>query len=197
MSQDHIHGVGGVGAQRVIQVRWVGDCSAHQNLVQQGPADWRHESEGDFKGTVLPAFTWEGDIQVHLQRTDCLPQEFPSEPTLFGSLCKGGGDSHPTNGDRKWAGGVEAALAVVNRQPFPEDCHLKVLHHGVHHLPEERNSEIGAFILKNGLPGHRNSEIGDFILKNGIPGVKNSEIGAFVSKNDLLGDRNSEIGALF
>lgn len=82
MSQDHVHSLDWVGAQWAVQVQRVGVSSSHQDLVQQVPADRRHKLDGDFKGAVLPAFTWKGDVQVHLQRTNCLPSE--TEP--FGSL---------------------------------------------------------------------------------------------------------------
>lgn len=68
MSKDDVHGVNGIGADRFLQVHWLGLDAPRQDFVQHVPADQRHELNGDFKRAVFPAVTWQSDIKVNLKK---------------------------------------------------------------------------------------------------------------------------------
>lgn len=60
---------------------------------------------------------------------------------------------------RQWVGCVQALLSIVDRPAIPKDCHLEVLHHGVHHLPaHNRNNAVNANMFeKNGVKRNSNT----------------------------------------
>lgn len=66
MSKDHVYSVNRISADGFLQVHGLGNAASCQDFVQHVPADQRHEPDGDLKGTVLPALTWQGNVQVHL-----------------------------------------------------------------------------------------------------------------------------------
>lgn len=45
--------------------------------------------------------------------------------------------SHPCGCHRQWVGCVQAPLSIIDWPAIPKDCHLKVLHHRVNHLPAQ------------------------------------------------------------
>lgn len=67
VTKDDVHSVNGVSADRFLQVYRLGHGASRQDFVQHVPADQWHKLDGDFKWAVLPAITWQGDIQINLK----------------------------------------------------------------------------------------------------------------------------------
>lgn len=67
MAQNNIYSVYGIGADWLIQLQWIRRAPPSEDLMQHVPADQWHEFNGDLEQPVLPTFTWQCHIQVHLQ----------------------------------------------------------------------------------------------------------------------------------
>lgn len=50
--------------------------------------------------------------------------------------------AHPCGCHRQWVSSVQALLSIIDWPAIPEDCHLKVLHHWVNHLPAQHTNRF-------------------------------------------------------
>ncbi len=50
--------------------------------------------------------------------------------------------AHPCGCHRQWVGCIQALLPIVDWPAIPKDCHLKVLHHRVNHLPAKHTHKL-------------------------------------------------------
>lgn len=50
--------------------------------------------------------------------------------------------AHPCGCHRQWVGCVQALLSIIDWPAIPKDCHLKVLHHRVNHLPVQQTHKL-------------------------------------------------------
>lgn len=67
MSQNDVHRVDGVGAERLVQVHRLGRAASFQDVVQQMPADQRHKFKRYLERPILPSFPWQGHVQINLR----------------------------------------------------------------------------------------------------------------------------------
>lgn len=60
---------------------------------------------------------------------------------FFYAMCLWCFPAHPCGCHRQWVGCVQALLSIVDWPAIPKDCHLKVLHHRVNHLPAQHTNK--------------------------------------------------------